>query len=453
MIDINALKSQYAQLVTQAKAQAAPFAGKEADMPPETMTAINGLLGKADELKAKLDLAERLNAGEAYALEPGQAKAAGATWRAAGPDEGDEPVDTKSWREFKVQTALGEKTVRYNVPLSVEKKGYDRAFEAYCRKGFGDLGPQDRKFLSESVDSAGGFLVPPDYHAELLRKITVQCVVRQYARIVQTSRDVAQFPKVTWTTDDLYSSGVKLTWTGEAPAASTTARVTDPVFGLVSIPVNTAMASMPLYNDMIEDAAFDVLGISQDLFAESFAAGEENVYINGTGVAQPMGLVTQVDVSGVGISSVVSGATASPYFTAVGLINLESGLPPQYERNAVFLGKKATYNYIRQIVSTTSGDPWWPVFQQYGGLGERPATLLGYPVVKSEFMPSAVTSNNYALLLGDLSGYFIAERVGFSVQRLSELYAETNVTLLLARRRVGGQPAQPWRMRISKTST
>jgi HK97 family phage major capsid protein len=51
-----------------------------------------------------------------------------------------------------------------------------------------------------------------------------------------------------------------------------------------------------------------------------------------------------------------------------------------------------------------------------------------------------------------MSGYIVLDRVGFSVQRLSELYAETNITILLARKRVGGQLAEPYRVKVLKAS-
>jgi HK97 family phage major capsid protein len=78
-------------------------------------------------------------------------------------------------------------------------------------------------------------------------------------------------------------------------------------------------------------------------------------------------------------------------------------------------------------------------------------SIKGKPVFVDEFMQD-IGTNNYPILFGDLSGYLIVDRVGFSVQRLQELYAETDITLLLARKRVGGQPIETYRMRVQKTT-
>jgi HK97 family phage major capsid protein len=375
-------------------------------------------------------------------------------WRQAAPGEGDAPVDAKAWREIEIKSVrvdpffgipmVETKTVRYHVPLSVQKKGYQPAFESYLRKGMGDIGPQDRKTLSEGTDSAGGFLVPEDYQAELIKKIATNATIRSRARVGTTSRDIAKWPKLNYTTDDKYTSGVRITWTGEAPTSSTVHRVTDPVFGLYSIPIHTAMASMPIYNDLIEDSAFDVIGLSSELLAEAFTLGENDTFINGSGIGRPMGILTQV--GGDGPSAVNSGTAAT--LTADGLIDLSYALPAQYDMNSVWVMAKATEKVIRKL-KDASNNYLWPVIASMGNFAPAPKELLGSPTLRDEFMP-AIAANAYPIIFGDLRGYLVLDRVGISIQRLSELYAETNITLLLARKRLGGQTIEPWRLRVQK---
>lgn len=454
-MDLKALQSQYAALLAEAKKLAEPFNGRDAEMPREVADQIAGVLGKTDEVKARIDVARRM-AEAAGALETQELKAAHLGWRNIAPAEGDSPVDGKAWREIEVKTAIGARRVRYNVPVGTEQKDYPNAFEAYLRKGVEHMRvhyPQDFKTLTVASDAAGGFLVPPDYQEELLKRMMTQAVVRQYARVAQTSRDVAQWPRINYTnaTDaDRYTSGVRFTWTGESPSAGSAHRVTDPVFGLVSIPVNTAMASFPISNNLIEDAAFDIMGVASELLSEAFALGEDDAFINGTGVGQPRGILPEADQTG-GVAAVNSGATSAPYYTHNGVLNLEAALPSQYEQNAVWVASKATYNYIRQVQVVAAGEAlFWTYLVPEANTRATPQTLLGYPIAKSEFMPVSTGSGNFPLLFGDLRGYLILDRVGFSVQRLAERYAEENITLLLARRRVGGQLVEPWRLRVAK---
>lgn len=455
-MDVVKLREKYNALIAEAKAKAEEWKGKEDEMPAEVAQAIDALLGQSDEIKALIITAEKLAENDAFMHDPAGTQAAHLGWRQSGPDEGNVEVDVKAWREIEIKRIELDplygvpvevtRKMRYFVPLAVKNKDYPDAFEAYMHKGFTDMDSNDRKTLTEGTDSAGGFIVPEDYQAELIRKVAVTSTIRPNARVATTSRDIAKWPKINYTTDDQYTSGVRLTWTGESPASASTHRVTDPVFGLYSIPVHTAMASMPLSNDLLEDSAFDVMGISSDLLSEAFALGENNVFINGTGIAQPMGILTQVD--GDGPASVVSGTAAT--LLAGGIIDLAYALPEQYERNAKWFFRKATEKVIRKLADTT-GNYLWPIIPQAGNFGVVPRELLGFPVIRESFVP-AVGTNTYPIIFGDMNGYLVLDRVGLSVQRLSELYAETNITLLLARKRVGGQTIEPWRLRVQKVS-
>ena len=208
------------------------------------------------------------------------------------------------------------------------------------------------------------------------------------------------------------------------------------------------MASLPLSNNLIEDSAFDVMGVSSDLLAEAFALGEDDMFINGTGVSCPKGILQDIDEAD-GPAKVVSGSASA--LTADGLIELRYALPAQYERNAKWYMANSTAKAIRQLKEATTNAYLWPISAQVGGLGAVREELLGFPVVKDEFVP-AIAANSYPIIFGDLMGYMIVDRVGFSLQRLSELYAETNITLLLARKRVGGQVVEPWRIKVQKVS-
>lgn len=434
------LIAQYKSLLAQAKAATASGKNTEAER----------LLGQIDEIKVKLDLIE----ADGYLNEPAGTKAAHLGWREAAPNEGLFAVDGKSWRQVEVLTPVGKKQVRFCVPLAVEKKDYPSAFEAYARFGFEGVGPNDRKTLTEGTDTAGGFAVPPDYHTQLIKKVATMATMRNVARVAQTSRDVAQWPKVAYTTDDKYTSGVRLTWTGETPSSATVHRVTDPVFGLLSIPVHTAMASIPMSNNLIEDSAFDMVGVTSDLFAEAFALGENDTFFNGDGVNRPMGLLTQVDTAN-GPASVVSGAdnaitTSGDAHSGKRLIDLYYTVPAQYRKRGSWIYNSNTAATIDNLVDGQKRPLIKALTQASLEQGEI-EVIKGRPVMVDEFMPD-ITTDGYPIAFGEMTGYLIVDRVGFSIQRLTELYAETNITLLLGRKRVGGQVIEPYKIKVLKAA-
>lgn len=456
---ITALRVQFEGLVKKAKAKEIGWTKDNPDelMPEEIANEIDGYLGKSDEIRVELDRLSLLEGAEQYLTEPeGTPKAAFHGTREVGPTEGLPEVDLQSWRSLKVAMPLAnpllpwtvaEKEIRYYVPIAVQDKDYPSAFEVYLRKGYRDMGPNDQKTLTEGVDTAGGFLVPADYNAEMIKKIAQQAVIRGLARVVSTSRDVAEWPKITYTTDDIYTSGVRLTWTGESPATATTHRVTDPVFGLHKIPVHTAMASLPLSNDLLEDAVFDVFGVSSGLISEAFALGEDDVFLNGNGATRPKGILANVDGTDE-ITSVVSGD--ANLLKGDGIIDLFYAVPSQYRMRGVWVMASNTMRDLEKLVDSQGRYLVSSMLNASLAIG-TPDAIKGRPVRFDEFMPS-IAAGNFPILFGDFSAYMIVERTGLSIQRLSELYAETNISLLLARRRVGGDTVEPWRLKAQKIS-
>lgn len=447
MSDILARLTQaYTAKLAEARKARAAWEGKETEMPQEQMDAINAILGEADTIKAQIEQEQAIQAGESFAMEPAGTKAAHLGFRPAGPGEGDVEVDRKAWRQEEIITATGKKlTVRYHVPVAVEQKGYPGAFEAYLRHGYEGMGPNDRKTLQGAIDSAGGHLVPADFQAELIKKAATLATIRPNARVIQTSRDIATWPSVEYTTDDMYTSGVRLTWAGELPASATTIRVTEPTFGMKQIPIHTAMASMPLSNDLLEDSAFDVFGIGAELFAEAFTLGEEDSFINGDGVAQPLGLlgITPDATNGLTKVSVETAGTIG----SDDILDLYWAVPAQYRPQAGWWLESATGaildklqdSYGRYIMSSLMS----------GSLATPQVDVIkGKPVHYAEFMPSQ-ESGGFPIIFGDMKGYFIVDRVGLSIQRFTDSkYAELNSSLLLGRKRVGGQLVQSWKLRV-----
>jgi HK97 family phage major capsid protein len=319
------------------------------------------------------------------------------------------------------------------------------------------VGPADRKTLTEGADGSGGFLVPPDFHADVIKKQMTYAQVRALATVVQTSRDVVQWPRVNYTsnpTDDpssnRFTSGIRLTWTGETPASSTASRVTEPVFGLYNIPVNVALATMPLANSLLEDTAFDVMGLSSDLFAEAFALGEEDAFINGgtgtTSVSRPVGIIGEVDTNGPSSLQTAGAGTIA----ADDIIKLFYGVAVQYRNKGKFLMSTPAMQALELLKDAQNRYIISSLINGASLQQNQFDSIKGRQVLISEFVPNALTTGNLPIIFGDLSGYMIVDRVGLSVQKLSELYAETDVTLLLARKRVGGYTVRPWQMRVLK---
>jgi HK97 family phage major capsid protein len=59
----------------------------------------------------------------------------------------------------------------------------------------------------------------------------------------------------------------------------------------------------------------------------------------------------------------------------------------------------------------------------------------------------------YAVLYGDMRGYYIADRVGMSIEVLRELKALQDKVVIYSRKRVGAQLVHDWRLKSMKLAT
>lgn len=402
-------------------------------------------------LKAKIDLAVAaeglrtdLDAAKSFLGTPASAVIHGDPNVIGSAPAGDTTIDSDG------VTETGQGLMSAKQWKAISEKSYKSAWMEYVRRR-GDQGMMDsdaRKALNEGTDEAGGYFVPPEFLNTLISKLATPTRVSGMVRNVNTSRDALTMPKVVYATDDIYQTGIRSTWVGETPSSSTVHRVgTEPVFGQIRIPVYTNMLSMPITRDLLDDSAFDILGYASEQFRTTIDLLKDNMIINGSGVGQPDGIL--LNPNGTNQPATVNSGNASA-LTADGLKELQYAIPEQYDGNCRFLfNKKSTEKDIAKI---KDGAARYMFDNMNGGIANGvPNTLLGDAYVRSGFMPD-ISSNAYPIIYGDFSGYALVNRIGFSIQMLNELYAETNQILMLGRIRFGGRVIEDWKLRIQKVS-
>jgi HK97 family phage major capsid protein len=461
----------------------------------EQTAQMKSILFEAETLRDQID-----NADKAALLHEWGEKSQGSTVaqtfsRVAIPGEGDMPgvaacndPAMKDYGEMYALDGVGERK------LEVLRSGfYKDAMNAYLRSRK-DGQFQDRlvevsrsakhvqlmtaykgdymKVMYEGLDTAGGFWVPPDIRSELVKKIATITAIRPNATAWTTGSDRMIFPKVTYTSDDKYTTGARLTWTGSEAQSSDLTETTNPVAGQVQIPVNLARLGIILQREQLEDNSFDLLGYISEIGAETYALGEDDAFLNGTGDGQPQGMLYH-PTFGIanGSTGTVAGSTYAGGYIITGdsdnltwegdsfdepthgILGIEGALPPQYENNAKWYGSKATYAAIRGMVDSQHRPLWQQVDAGWGANFVRglPPTLLGYPIVKDQFMPAIATSA-LPMLFGDMKGYYIADRIGLSVEVFRETLAARDQVLVYMRKRVGGQLVHYWRMKALKVA-
>lgn len=141
--------------------------------------------------------------------------------------------------------------------------------------------------------------------------------------------------------------------------------------------------------------------------AEGRAENEDELFIVGTGVGQPTGVVTAAEAL---VTAAADAAVAQDF------IDLFYRVPQRYRANGSWLMHPLTASMLRGL-EDSAGNPLW-----YPGLAGQPETLLGRPVYTSEYMPQIGTGNK-SVLFGDFAEYRIGDREGMWIQVLREAYA------------------------------
>lgn len=376
------------------------------------------------------------------------------TWRYSGPIEGAKSGLTLDKGKVVAMNKAGE------AKLKVLASGaYKDALNEYLRNAFKPgytMKAQSMKVLQEGLDASGGAWVVPEFRNELVKKEAAMATIRPNARAFPVGSNLVVFPKVVYTTDDRYTSGVRFAWTAEAPSANIS-EATNPVAGNTEIPVHTAMAAILMSRQQMEDNEFDLIGFCNELLSEAFVLGENDVFVTGDGVGKPQGF-TQHPKAAVAHASggmlVLSGAAGAVAWggETTGIIGTEAALPEQYEANAKWYARKRTYAAIRSLNAGTANQPVWSLGDAYPNAanGMTP-TLLGYPIVRESGMP-AVGATSTPLAFGDMQGYWIADRVGITIDILRELFALRGLVCIVAYKRVGAQLVHDWRLKLLKSN-
>lgn len=332
--------------------------------------------------------------------------------------------------------------------------GYRAAFERFLQEcikqqseaaAFGRLSAADQKALSEGQDSTGGYLVPPDVQAEMLVRKGQLSIMTRLATVRTTSRDKIIFPRVQPAAatasglsaggGSVFTSGFIGAWAGETPAFADT----DPAFGTFEIPLKKIRVATKQSNDLLSDAASNVLAFLAEDGAKNMALVADQGFIAGDGTAlQPLGILNggaaTVDVEGT-TANTISNTTAD-IGSAAKIINLAYTLPSQYAERAVWLMKRSTEGKVHKLIDG-NGRFLWPVLSGSGFAG-APRTLLESPVHNSEFMPADGTDGNKVFVFGDISEYIIAMRAQITTKILRERFADTDQTGIILFERCGG---------------
>lgn len=311
-----------------------------------------------------------------------------------------------------------------------DKRGGPRASEEY-RTAFrhfvmGVATPEEVRALQAEAPTAGGYIVMPEQMVtSLIKAIDDEVFIR--ARATKFSIPSA----AALGAPSLDADPADADWTSELATGNEDSTM---AFGKRELRPHPLAKRIKVSNKLLRSAFLDPEGLVRNRLAYKFGVTQEKGFLTGNGAQQPLGVFT-ASSDGIATSRDVSDGNTTTEIRFDGLINAKYSVKGGYWKNAEWIFHR---DAVKQIAKLKDGEGqylWQPSKRE----GE-PDMLLGKPFRMSEHAPNTFTTGLYVGIYGDFSYYWIADALDMQVQRLVELYAETNQTGFIGRLETDGMP-------------
>ena len=420
-MDPKKLYDEAGRLHEQAKSILEEYDGEH--LPQDKANQVDQLLDDVEALTQKAQRQERAAQIEADLSAPERKELFGDDAKAdRGPHEvkvGGHTLTEYEIDEYKSQLPFSG----YMRALDKGEVPYHTALRLFLRKGDRELPPMYRKALQAGTAPAGGYLQQDTYLNELIVKEREASAMRRISRVLPP---VPSGSVITPSEESFLSDA---TWTTELGTGS--ADSVEP-FGERKLTPHALAKRIKVSNALLRLPTFDVEGYIRDRFAYKFTVPEENGFINGTGVLQPLGLLNTPSLP-------TYTTAASNDVDADDIINWVYKLPASYAPQARILCNRAFIRKVR-LLKDGGGDYVWQPGLQMGS----PNMILDTPYELSDQFDDGLDAsdvwedNAVIAVIGDFSYFWIVDSLMMSIQRLVELYAETNQTGFIGRKESDG---------------
>ncbi len=260
------------------------------------------------------------------------------------------------------------------------------------------------KDMAEGSGASGGYLVPTEFHAQLLQVMAEQSPI--YARVFKqpVNTDAGEYPALdqfaspsAGSGDTAMAGGVKAKSKAEGAALDET----EPKFTDLTYRINKIGGYVEVSNEQIADSAISVETLLRRLFAIAIGSKNERNILLGSGTGEPLGIMN-ADAT-IGVTTATNDAFAYADVLAMwAKFKNVSGQTPVWICHPSLIPQIGT-------LAVASGSPVvWA-----GNLASgQPSTLLGYPILFSEHMYQWKGDD---MLLADLGSYVLFERQALSI--------------------------------------
>lgn len=296
-------------------------------------------------------------------------------------------------------------------------KAYKNAFwDSIRKRNWYDV----KNVLEIGTDANGGYLVPDEYEKQLIQALNDENFFRTLAHVIQTQSGTHTIPVVA-----SHGTAAWMDENGLYPES-------DDTFDQITLDAYKLGTAIKVSEELLNDSVFDLESYISTEFARRIGAAEEEAFLTGDGKKKPEGVFTKVKATKDATTEI---ANTNISFDAI--MDVFHSLRSVYRNRATWILNDSTVKALRKIKDNNGNYIWQPAVT-----AGQPDMILNRPYKTSIYAPE-LAAGNVALLFGDFSYYWIAERQGRSFKRLSELYAANGQIGFLASERIDGKLILP----------
>lgn len=307
----------------------------------------------------------------------------------------------------------------------VEKRR-DAAFNSFLTRGLGGLNDAERRDLTQTSNPDGGYLIAPmAFINKVIQKVDDAVFIRQKATVYKLPQ-ASSMGAPSLDTDPSDAD-----WTSELQTGSNDTAMK---FGRRELAAKAVAKRVKVSKKLLQTGGAYVEQLVISRLAYKFGITHEKAFLTGNGSSQPLGVFAASN-DGISTGRDVSNGNTTTAVTVDGLISAKYALKGQYHRNAAWMFHRNGVEMISKL-KNSQGDYLWRESVKEG----EPDRILNFPIMMSEYVPNTFTTGQYVGIVGDFSQYWILDALDFQVQRLTELYAESNSMGYIGRWESDGMP-------------
>lgn len=329
------------------------------------------------------------------------------------------------YRNNRLELRKDDERPEYRKLWERSQPEYETAFRASLMKSKVDMSDIERRALQADSDTVGGYLVPTQFVARLIKAVDNVVFVRQHATVIPvTDASSVGMPS-------LDTNPADFDWTTELATGDEDSSM---AFGKRELTPHPLAKRIKISNKLMRLSAINAEDLVMDRFAYVMGVTEEQAFLSGHGAQRPLGVFTASN-NGVPTTQDVSTGNSTTAIAADNLINVKYTLKSQYWPRARWTFHRDAVKMIAKLKDGEGQYLWQPGIQ-----AGQPDRLLSFPMDVSEYAPNTFTTGLYVGLLCDWSHYYIADALSMRIQRLTELYAATNQVGFIGRKETDGMP-------------